>query len=196
MHHKGLTPIRINFWRNIELIEQKYEVKIKKLYSDDQLKLNTLILKKNINIQNFNFYKMIEFKFYEKAIICYFNKIKLIEDNDNTNIILLYFPEYLKSANLHKEIDLNDDKFNIQKFTIKDPTKKHLEKEIKMFFENYNKLNKKYGFIFNRKEIFNYMELFLNQYNYDDYDKITEKEKNELVCLHYFSCLIRPENFL
>ena len=194
MNLKNITNLRIHFNKTLPLIEKIYEVKLKKLYLDEN-KIQEFIKIKNLNYNNYMLYNNIEFKFYEKAIMHYYKHVKKLEENDNTNIILLFFPEYLKSVNLQNELDLENQKFDYKKFSIINPNKVHIEKEIKNFFENYYSLNKKYGFVFNRGEMFNYMELFLNEYNYDDYNLITGLEKKDFVCLHYFSCFLRPEIF-
>lgn len=194
MNLKNITNLRINFNKSLPLIEKTYELKLKKLYKNEK-KIEELIERKNLNYMNYTFLNQIQFKFYEKAILNYFKNIKKLEENDNTNIILLFFPEFLKSNRLENELDLENQKFNYSQFAILNKDKSYLESEIKKFFESYSNLNRKYRFVFHRYEMFNYLELFLNEYNSDDYKLVSEPEKREFATLHYFSCFLRPEVF-
>lgn len=194
MNHKNLTQTRIHFYRTLPLLESNFEFNIKKLYQDKK-KQHELIERKNLNSMNYNFYKFIEFKFYEKSLKLYYQNIKDLKENDNTNIILLFFPELLKSANLHIELDCNNIKFSYKDFKIIDTKKSFVEKDIKSFFQSYNNLKNKYNFTFNREEMFRYLEIFLNIYNNQDYELYSEREKKYKACLHYFSPYLRPENF-
>jgi len=194
MNLKNITNLRIHFNKSLPLVEKTYELNLKRIYKDEE-KIKYLIRQKNINYFNFKFYNHIEFKFYEKAINAFYDHIKHLEENDNTNIILLFFPELLKSVNLQNELDLENPKFNPNKFCLIDNNKIQIEKDLKHFFENYKNLNKKHKFMFHREELFNYMELFLNYYNLDDLKLVTEIEKKESLTLHYFSSFLRPELF-
>jgi hypothetical protein len=194
MEHKQITLIRIHFQRSLPIIEQNFQKKIKEIILNEKER-NIILQKKEINLLNYNFLNKINFKEYSAAIKYYNTKIKEIDDNDNTSIILLFFPEFLKAYKLENEIDINNPKFSYKNLSLKNPNSKIIENEIKTFFENYNNIRKRYGFLFSTSDMFNYLEIFLNKHNYYEYDLVKKIEYKEFACLHYFMLFLRPEIF-
>ena len=136
-----------------------------------------------------------KFKRYKNSLKQFYSSIEKIEENDCTNIILLFFPEFLKSKGLENEISLNDKKFCFKNFRIRRENCDYLEKEIKIFFDSYNNLRQKFGFSFSNEEMFIYLDFFLNKYSSREYEGDEGEKIENLLCLNYFLCFIRPEIF-
>jgi hypothetical protein len=201
---KSKFSVRVEFRNKIHIHFACYEEKIN-IFGKNSEFLSNLTKSAKLNFNNYLLFNHLQWKNYSKAISHYKTEFAPLDSykNDITKIICLFMPYLLKSVKMDDPtiIDLNNPIFDHNKLKFINKKNDDLENMNREFFYNYtqlelgNHIENIPKFQFHRREMENYMEIFLNLYTQDEVDQISNFEKTNLMLFHYFRPYIRPEEY-
>jgi hypothetical protein len=175
---------RIKFKNTLELSSSLYEVKVIARYGANSKISNDMVNRMKINKENFLMLNDIHFIRYKKAIELYNSSVVNNPNTDDVRkAILLFFPFLLKCVKMDEMI---------KPVVLNEFTDKKIGKQIFDFIENYRQLEIR-GLLMHRKEIFMFLEVYLNMLTINEIERITFQEKRDLLLFHYFRPFLRPE---